>query len=46
MSDVYWDAASHQELLDELTVFRSPAMIRQGMAEAAKGQVRDAVEAL
>ncbi len=45
-SVIMQDAASYQELLDELTVFRSAAMIRQGMAEAAAGQDRDAVEAL
>ncbi len=45
-SVILQDAASYQELLDELTVFRSAAMIRQGMAEAETGQDRDVVEAL
>ncbi len=45
-SIIIQDAASYQELLDELTVFRSATVIRQGMAEAAAGQDRDAVEAL
>lgn len=45
-SVIMQDAASYQELLDELTVFRSAAVIRQGMAEAAGRLDRDAVEAL
>ncbi|NER20404.1 MAG: type II toxin-antitoxin system Phd/YefM family antitoxin [Symploca sp. SIO1C2] len=40
------DAVSYQELLDELALARSAAMIRQGIAEAAEGKDRDAVEAL
>jgi hypothetical protein len=40
------DATSYQELLDELELARSAAKIRQGIAEAAAGKDRDAVEAL
>jgi hypothetical protein len=40
------DATSYQELLDELAIARSAAVIRQGMVEAAAGNDRDAVEAL
>ena len=40
------DAASYQELLDELELARSAAKIRQGIAEVAEGKDRDALEAL
>ncbi|NER51720.1 MAG: type II toxin-antitoxin system Phd/YefM family antitoxin [Symploca sp. SIO1A3] len=40
------DAVSYQELLDELALARSAAMIRQGITEVAEGKDRDAVEAL
>jgi prevent-host-death family protein len=43
---VMQDATSYQELLDELAIARSAAVIRQGMEEAAKGNDRDAIEAL
>jgi len=45
-SVVMQDAASYQELLDELELARSSAIIRQGMAEVAAGKERDALEAL
>jgi PHD/YefM family antitoxin component YafN of YafNO toxin-antitoxin module len=45
-SVIMQDAASYQKLLDELEVARSAATIQQGIAEAAAGRDRDAVEAL
>lgn len=43
---VVQDATSYQQLLDELELARSAAMIRQGMAEQKAGKDRDAREAL
>jgi prevent-host-death family protein len=40
------DAASYQQLLDDLELARSSAMIRQSIAEVAAGKEQDAVEAL
>ena len=45
-SVIMQDAASYQELLDELELARSSAKIRQGIAEVAEGKDRDALEAL
>lgn len=45
-SVIMQDAASYQELLDELELARSAARIRQGIAEASAGKDRDAIEAL
>ena len=42
-SVIMQDAASYQELLDELELARSAAKIRQGIAESAAGKTKDAV---
>ncbi len=45
-SVIIQDAASYQELLDELELARSAAKIRQGILEVTAGKDRDAIEAL